>query len=68
MSQARKQRETGRKQNIFCSSVNISGEHVASIFRVEEKAKQEICMKQVTSKINVVRITGFFGLFHRPVF
>jgi hypothetical protein len=47
MREARKQYETGRKQNNICSSVNISVEYVASIFRVAERAKQEIYMKLV---------------------
>jgi hypothetical protein len=33
------------------SKVNVSEEHVTYIFGVEEKAKQEITMKQAASKI-----------------
>jgi hypothetical protein len=39
---------------VWCMSTNVSGEHIASIFRVTECAKQKTSMKQAERKQELV--------------
>jgi hypothetical protein len=46
---------------------DVSGEHVAFIFRVEEEAKQEISVKQVASRATSVDSNQIIGVIIKKI-